>query len=63
MCQKAFGNYFAAFAGVPPADFAWVKGTPGVFKSSQAAERGFCRDCGTPLRRERSHLNIPRQPR
>jgi len=49
MCQKAFGNYFAAFAGVPPADFAWVKGIPGVFKSSQAAERGFCRDCGTPL--------------
>jgi hypothetical protein len=33
MCQKAFGNYF----------------TPGVFKSSEAAERGFCRDCGTPL--------------
>ena len=37
------------FAGVTPKDFAWVKGTPGVFKSSAAAERGFCRDCGTPL--------------
>jgi hypothetical protein len=49
MCQKAFGNYFAPFAGVPPRDFAWLEGTPGVFKSSEAAERGFCRDCGTPL--------------
>ena len=49
MCQKAFANYFAPFAGVPPKDFAWVKGTPGMFKSSEVAERGFCRDCGTPL--------------
>jgi len=49
MCQKAFGAYFAPLAGVPPKDFAWVKGMPGVFRSSQAAERGFCRDCGTPL--------------
>jgi hypothetical protein len=49
MCQKAVGNYFAAFTGVPPNDFAWVKGEPGVFRSSAAAERGFCRDCGTPL--------------
>ena len=49
MCQKASGGYFGAFAGVPLADFAWEKGTPGVFKSSELAERGFCRDCGTPL--------------
>ena len=49
MCQKAVGNYFSASAGVPLNDFAWVKGTPGVFKSSEVAERGFCRDCGTPL--------------
>jgi hypothetical protein len=49
MCQKAFGNYFAPFAGLPPRDFAWVKGTPGFFRSSEVAERGFCRDCGTPL--------------
>jgi hypothetical protein len=49
MCQKAFGGYFAPLAGVPLADFAWLKGTPGVFHSSDAAERGFCRDCGTPL--------------
>jgi len=49
MCQKAFGSYFAPLAGVRLGDLAWLKGTPGVFNSSHAAERGFCRDCGTPL--------------
>jgi hypothetical protein len=49
MCQKAFGNYFAPLAGVPMADLAWTKGEPGVFKSSELVERGFCRHCGTPL--------------
>jgi hypothetical protein len=49
MCQKAFGNYFAPFAGVRRADLAWTRGKPGIFKSSEAVERGFCRDCGTPL--------------
>jgi hypothetical protein len=48
MCQKAFGSYFAPLTGVKLAEFAWVS-TPGVFKASQAAERGSCRDCGTPL--------------
>ena len=49
MCQKAFGNYFAALTGVPRRDLAWTKGEPGIFRSSEAVERGFCRDCGTPL--------------
>jgi hypothetical protein len=49
MCQKAFGNYFAPLAGVPLADFRWTKGEPGIFRSSELVERGFCRDCGTPL--------------
>ena len=49
MCQKAVGNYFAAFAGVKWDDFGWTRGEPGVFKSSDLVERGFCRDCGTPL--------------
>lgn len=49
MCQKAFGNYFAPLAGVPLKDLRWTRGTPGVFRSSDAVERGFCRDCGTPL--------------
>jgi hypothetical protein len=49
MCQKAFGDYFAPLAGVALRDFSWVKGRPGIFKSSEAVERGFCASCGTPL--------------
>jgi len=49
MCQKAFGNYFAPLAGVPPKDLEWTQGKPGTFRSSEAAERGFCSHCGTPL--------------
>lgn len=49
MCQKALGNLFMAAAGVPREQFAWTRGEPAVFQSSTVAERGFCRDCGTPL--------------
>jgi len=49
MCQKAVGNAFAALAPVRLQDFAWTKGAPAVFRSSSAAERGFCSACGTPL--------------
>jgi hypothetical protein len=49
MCQKASGNYFAAFATVPEGDLAWTKSEPARFASSDAAERGFCPACGTPL--------------
>lgn len=49
MCQRATGGLFAALAGVPKADFAWTKGEPGVFASSNLATRAFCRVCGTPL--------------
>jgi hypothetical protein len=49
MCQKAFGSYFAPLAGVRMAELVWTRGRPATFQSSEAAERGFCRDCGTPL--------------
>ena len=49
MCQRATGGLFAALAGAPKADFAWTKGEPAVFASSNLASRAFCRDCGTPL--------------
>jgi hypothetical protein len=49
MCQKAFGSFFAPLAGNKLADFAWTRGEPGIFRSSEIVERGFCRDCGTPL--------------
>jgi hypothetical protein len=49
MCQKAFGAFYAPLAGVPLESFELTRGTLGIFKSSDAVERGFCRDCGTPL--------------
>ena len=49
MCQKALGNVFAPFAGAPLTDFQWTRGAPKIFRSSEACERGFCADCGTPL--------------
>ena len=49
MCQKAFGSYFAPLAGVPLDKLEWTSGAPRIYRSSLAAERGFCGDCGTPL--------------
>ena len=49
MCQKAFGNYFAALVGTPKTGLEWTKGQPAFFRSSEIVQRGFCRDCGTPL--------------
>lgn len=49
MCQKATGNLFAALAPVPRAAVRWTRGQPAFFRSSVAAERGFCAACGTPL--------------
>jgi hypothetical protein len=49
MCQRATGGLFAALAGAPKAAFAWTQGEPAFFDSSNLAQRGYCRDCGTPL--------------
>jgi hypothetical protein len=49
MCQKAFGSYFAPLGTVPVADFEVTRGVIAYFRSSDVVERGFCRDCGTPL--------------
>jgi hypothetical protein len=49
MCQKAFGNYFAALVGTTKSGIEWTKGEPSFFRSSGIVQRGFCRDCGTPL--------------
>ena len=49
MCQRATGGLFAALAGAPKSAFAWTKGEPAFFASSNIAKRGYCRDCGTPL--------------
>lgn len=49
MCQKAFGGPFAPLASVMAADLVFTRGAPAIFRSSEVVERGFCRDCGTPL--------------
>jgi hypothetical protein len=49
MCQRATGGVFAALAGGSPDNFAWTRGTPDFFASSNLAQRGFCAKCGTPL--------------
>jgi hypothetical protein len=49
MCQKAFGAFYAPLVGVPLAAFQLTRGELAIFRSSEEAERGFCRDCGTPL--------------
>ena len=49
MCQKAVGNVFGSFAGVPTEKFELTRGEITWWVSSSAGERGFCRNCGTPL--------------
>ncbi|WP_299047042.1 GFA family protein [uncultured Tateyamaria sp.] len=49
MCQKAFGQLFAALVEVEPSDVVWTRGARSVFHSSDTNWRGFCKDCGTPL--------------
>ena len=49
MCQKASGQPFMGLTGGKKEHLHWTRGAPSVFRSSNMAERGFCRDCGTPL--------------
>jgi hypothetical protein len=49
MCQKSVGAPFNTWANVRTENFAWTRGAPSTFRSSSAAERGFCSRCGTPL--------------
>jgi len=61
MCQKAFGSFFAPLAAVPLTAFELSRGELSIFKSSDQAERGFCRDCGTPLSFryvDKAHISI-----
>lgn len=49
MCQKAFGGFYAPLVSVRGAKLEWTRGAPKKFQSSNAAMRGFCENCGTPL--------------
>jgi hypothetical protein len=47
MCQKATAGLGGFY--ITAKEFAWTRGAPKYFVSSNLARRGFCGDCGTPL--------------
>lgn len=47
MCQKQFGSFYGPF--VTGIGVTWTRGVPKHFRSSNAGQRGFCGECGTPL--------------
>jgi hypothetical protein len=49
MCQRSAGAPVVAWLTGPSDAFAWIKGEPAVYRSSQKAERLFCPTCGTQL--------------
>jgi hypothetical protein len=49
LCRRASGAPALAFATVPAHVLEWLRGEPGRYSWSDFGERGFCRDCGTPL--------------
>ncbi len=49
MCQKQFGSFFSALVTAPSDGLEWTRGEPSYFQSSVNIDRGFCKNCGTPL--------------
>jgi hypothetical protein len=60
MCRRAGGAPVVARLIVADAAFSWTKGAPAVYRSSAAAERLFCPDCGAQLalRDEPDYLDV-----
>jgi hypothetical protein len=49
LCRRASGAPLLLFATVPRSGLAMLRGAPRHHRSSPAALRGFCGDCGTQL--------------
>ena len=49
ICQRSTGAPVVAWLTVASDAFAWTKGAPTAYRSSQEAERLFCPACGTQL--------------
>ena len=49
MCRKHSGAPVLAFVHFRAEDFAWVRGAPTRYRSSEFAERGYCPACGSTL--------------
>ncbi len=48
-CQRHSGSAFTAIAAFPRSALRYTKGEPKLYRSSSILERGFCRDCGSPV--------------
>ena len=48
-CRKATGAAYSTWVGFKAENAKWTCGAPAFFASSPDVERGYCRDCGTPL--------------
>jgi len=49
MCRRASGAPVVTWFTVKTDDYAVTKGAPGVYRSSEKAERTFCPTCGAQL--------------
>ena len=49
MCRRASGAVALTWVTVPEACFAFTRGAPATYQSSENAERRFCRTSGSPL--------------
>jgi hypothetical protein len=51
VCRKFHGAAFATYGAVQSQDFRWLEGQTllSTYQSSPAAERGFCKYCGSSL--------------
>ncbi len=57
MCRRASGAAFLTHVHFPIGAFAWTAGKPTRYRSSAAAERGFCALCGSTLTMHESVLD------
>ena len=48
-CQRQSGSPVVAWFALDRSGFAYIKGTPGVYRASDHAGREFCTNCGTYL--------------
>ena len=48
-CRKATGAALSTWVGFQEENARWTKGAPSYFASSPGVQRGYCRNCGTPL--------------
>ncbi len=49
MCRKHSGAPALAFVHFPRQAFEWIRAEPTRYRSSAAAERGFCPECGSTV--------------